>query len=66
MVNSNSFYKKKIEQQNEEITTINKKLDSLVSNIDYLKFKSKIEQQNEEFGKLFKTVESLVENTNSK
>jgi len=41
MVNSNSFYQKKIEQQNEEITAMNQKLDSLVSSIDYLKLKSK-------------------------
>jgi len=40
MVNSNSFYKTKIEHQNEELTTMNKKLDSLVSDLDYLKFKS--------------------------
>jgi len=39
MVNSNSFYQKKIEQQNEEITNMNKKLDSLVSNIDSIKLK---------------------------
>ncbi len=39
MINTNSFYKKKIEQQNEEITTMNKKLDSLVSNIDNIKLK---------------------------
>ncbi len=39
MVNSNSFYKTKIENQNEELTTMNEKLDSLVSNIDNIKLK---------------------------
>ena len=34
MVNSNSFYQTKIEQENEELTAKNKKLDSLVSNFN--------------------------------
>jgi len=57
MVSSNRFYQKKIEQQNEKLTAMNQKLDSLVSNIYSEKLKS-----NSLVSNLNLKVDSLVSN----